>query len=100
MSASALRSPRQPGHSTPATGSCAYFEDAYPAQHARLLSEGRLLLYCPSSSGFGAWLFGLQSLVAASVLTERALILAWVRHVRGRPRRREDHPQVVSWQRL
>ena len=76
MSASALRSPRQIGHSTPATGSCAYFEDAYPAQHARLLSEGRLLLYCPSSSGFGAWLFGLQSLVAASVLTERALILA------------------------
>ena len=63
-------------HSTPATGLCAYFEDAYPAQHARLLSEGRLLLYCPSSSGFGAWLYGLQSLVVASVLTERALILA------------------------
>ena len=59
-----------------AASECSYFENVYPAQHARWLAEGRLLLFCSASSGLGSWLAGVHSLLAASILTERALILS------------------------
>ena len=39
--------------------------------------QGRLMAYCSMSSGFGAWLKGMVSAYAISLLTERALLLNW-----------------------
>ena len=52
------------------------FEASYAAQHSRWRAENRLLLYCSESSGLGAYLMGATTALVASVLSERALILA------------------------
>ena len=52
-----------------------YFHSVYPQQHKRWRSEGRLLLFCGESAGFGAYLSGVVAAFVASVLSERALII-------------------------
>eukprot|EP00966_Prymnesium_polylepis_P052088 1206363-Prymnesium_polylepis.1 len=53
-----------------------YFSRTYPARHREWRAQGRLLFFCSESSGLGAYFNSVSSGLAASVLTERALILS------------------------
>lgn len=57
-------------------GEYPYFSQVYPTQHTRWRSEGRFLFFCSESAGFGAFITSLVTAFVASVLSERALIIA------------------------
>lgn len=61
-----------PTHACPATS---YMVEAYPALHRKWLSEGRVLVHCSTSGGFGDYVKSLPSVVVLSMLTELALVL-------------------------
>lgn len=61
-----------PSGSCPATP---YLLDEYPARHRQWLSEGRVLVHCSTSGGFGDYLRSIPSVVVLSMFLELALVL-------------------------
>lgn len=61
-----------PTHACPATP---YLLQEYPSSHERWLSEGRVLVHCSTSGGFGDYLKSLPSALVLSMLLELALVL-------------------------
>jgi hypothetical protein len=61
-----------PTYACPATP---YLLDEYPALHRRWLEEGRVLVHCSTSGGFGDYLRSIPSVVVLSMLLELALVL-------------------------
>ena len=61
-----------PTHACPATP---YLLTEYPELHKRWLSEGRVLVHCSSSGGFGDYLRSIPSVVVLSMMLELALVL-------------------------
>ena len=50
--------------------------DRFSKEQREWREQGRLLFFCSDSSGVGAYLLSLVTAVAASILTQRALILS------------------------
>ena len=63
-----------PSHACPATG---YLLSEYPALHQKWLKEGRVLVHCSTSGGFGDYLRSIPSVVVLSMLLELALVLTY-----------------------
>ncbi|KAL1529753.1 hypothetical protein AB1Y20_000689 [Prymnesium parvum] len=61
-----------PTHACPATP---YLLHEYPQLHRRWLSEGRVLVHCSTSGGFGDYLRSIPSVVVLSMMLELALVL-------------------------
>jgi hypothetical protein len=61
-----------PTHACPATS---YLLEQYPVRHREWLEQGRFLVHCSTSGGFGDYLRSLPSVVILSMLTELALVL-------------------------
>lgn len=52
-----------------------YLLREYPESHRRWLSEGRVLVHCSTSGGFGDYLRSIPSVVVLSMMLELALVL-------------------------
>ena len=61
-----------PTHLCPATP---YLLHEYPKLHRQWLAEGRYLVHCSTSGGFGDYLHSIPSVLVLSMLTELALVL-------------------------